>query len=39
MRIFNLTFRKPTHMVDGDSQRHMEKDKKYELKMGKDILG
>ena len=35
VRRFNLTFHKPTHMVDGDSQRHMEKEKKYELKMDK----
>ena len=33
VRRFNLTFRKPTHLVDEDSKRHMEKDKKYELKM------
>ncbi len=33
VRRFNLTFRKPTHMVDGDAVRQAEKDVQYDMRM------
>ena len=33
VRRFNLTFRKPTHMVDGGAVRQAEKDVQYDTRM------